>query len=127
MGDGVDYDVIIVGGGMVGASLAIALSAADLRIAVLEAVPFRSDRQPSYDDRAIALAYGTRRIFQGMGLWDALQSAATPIHSIHISDRGHFGFTRLDCREEGVAALGYVAVSRVMGAVLAERLQGLPK
>ena len=120
------YDVVIVGGGMVGASLAIALGATPLRVAVLEAVPFRSDRQPSYDDRAIALAYGTRRIFEGMGLWSALQAEATPIREIHISDRGHFGFTRLDCRDEGVEALGYVAVGRVMGAVLAERLQALP-
>jgi 2-octaprenyl-6-methoxyphenol hydroxylase len=120
-----DYDVIIVGGGMVGASLAIALSATPLRIAVLEAVPFRSDDQPSYDDRAIALAYGTRRIFEGMGLWEALQSDATPIQSIHISDRGRFGFTRLDYRDAGVAALGYVAVSRAMGAALAARLRQL--
>jgi 2-octaprenyl-6-methoxyphenol hydroxylase len=121
-----DYDIVIVGGGMVGASLAIALGATPLRVAVVEAVPFRSDRQPSYDDRAIALAYGTRRIFEGMNLWAALQGEATPIHDIHISDRGRFGFTRLNCHDEGVEALGYVAVSRVMGAVLAERLQALP-
>src|SRR3569623_2110630 len=57
MTDEAGYDVIIVGGGMVGASLAIALSATPLRIALLEAVPFRSDTQPSYDARAIALAY----------------------------------------------------------------------
>lgn len=121
-----EYDVVIVGGGMVGASLAIALGATALRVAVLEAVPFRSDSQPSYDDRAIALAFGTHRIFAGMDLWGALQAEATPIESIHISDRGHFGVTRLDSREEGVAALGYVVVSRAMGAVLAERLQHLP-
>ena len=120
------YDLVIVGGGMVGASLAIALGGGSLRIALLEAVPFRAAAQPSYDDRAIALAYGTHRIFAGMGLWNALRGEATPIHSIHISDRGHFGFTRLDCRDEGVEALGYVAVSRAMGAVLAERLQQLP-
>lgn len=123
MADGPDYDVLIVGGGMVGASLAIALSSLPLRIALAEAVPFRSDNQPSYDDRAIALAYGTRRIFEGMDLWENLSAAMTPIHRIHISDRGHFGFTRLDCRDEGVVALGYVAVSRAMGAVLAERVR----
>jgi 2-octaprenyl-6-methoxyphenol hydroxylase len=126
MADSDHYDVVIVGGGMVGASLAIALGGSTLRIALLEAVPFRDDAQPSYDDRAIALAYGTHRIFAGMGLWDALQGETTPIHSIHISDRGHFGFTRLDCRDEGVAALGYVAVSRAMGGMLAERLRQLP-
>ncbi len=125
-GDSNHYDLIIIGGGMVGASLAIALGGGPLRIALLEAVPFRADAQPSYDDRAIALAYGTRRIFAGMGVWDALGAETTPIHSIHISDRGHFGFTRLDCRDEGVEALGYVAVSRAMGAVLADRLEQLP-
>jgi 2-octaprenyl-6-methoxyphenol hydroxylase len=124
--DGDRYDLVIVGGGMVGASLAVALGGGPLRIAVLEAVPFRAAAQPSYDDRAIALAYGTHRIFAAMGLWESLRGAATPIHSIHISDRGHFGFTRLDCRDEGVEALGYVALSRTMGAVLTERLEQLP-
>ncbi len=125
MAEPLDYDVIIVGGGMVGASLAIALSATPLRIALLEAVPFRSQSQPSYDDRAIALAYGTRRIFSGMGLWPALAPRVTPIEHIHISDRGHFGATRLHCRDSEVDALGYVAESRVVGAVVAERLQEL--
>jgi len=121
----VDHDVVIVGGGMVGASLAIALSATPLKVALLEAVPFRSQSQPSYDDRAIALAYGTRRIFGGMGLWPALAPQVTPIERIHISDRGHFGATRLDRRDAGVEALGYVAESRLVGAVVAERLRQL--
>ncbi len=123
----VDHDVVIVGGGMVGASLAIALSATPLKVALLEAVPFRSQSQPSYDDRAIALAYGTRRIFGGMGLWPALAPQVTPIERIHISDRGHFGATRLDRRDAEVEALGYVAESRVVGAVVAERLTQLSK
>lgn len=126
MADDEQYDLVIVGGGMVGASLAIALGSSSLRVALLEAVPFRADSQPSYDDRAIALAYGTRRIFAGMGMWDDLCAETTPIHSIHISDRGHFGFTRLDCRDEGVEALGYVAISRIMGAILTEQLSRLP-
>lgn len=125
MTDDAGYDVIIVGGGMVGASLAIALSATPLRVALLEAVPFRSDTQPSYDDRAIALAYGTRRIFAGMDLWPALAAAVTPIERIHISDRGHFGATHLDCGDSGADALGYVAESRALGAIIATRLHAL--
>jgi 2-octaprenyl-6-methoxyphenol hydroxylase len=117
------YDLVIVGGGMVGASLAIALGATALKVAVLEAVPWRSGGQPSYDDRAIALACGTQRIFAAMGLWEALQAEATPIESIHISDRSRFGFTRLEARDEGVTALGYVTVARALGAVFGERLQ----
>ena len=118
----VDYDVLIVGGGMVGATLACALGASSLRIGVIEAYTFGSMNQPSYDDRSIALAYGSRRIIEGIDLWSALQSQVTPIKKIHVSDRGHFGFARLDSAQYGVDALGYVVELRVMGAVLAERL-----
>ena len=119
------YDILISGGGLVGASLACALGGRGLRIGLIEAVPFGDSSQPSYDDRAIALAQGTQRIFTGMGWWDALAPRVTPIHQIHVSDRGRFGFTRLDRAEEGVPALGYVALARDMGAVLAEQLQRL--
>lgn len=56
------YDIIIVGGGMAGASLAIALSGHDLRIALVEAAPLKVDDVPNYDDRGIALAQGSQRI-----------------------------------------------------------------
>lgn len=121
-----DYDILIVGGGMVGASLACALGGQGLRIGVVEAVPAKSRAQSSYDERPIALAFGTRRIFEGMGVWDELAGLVTPIRSIHVSDRGHFGVTRLRCEEEGVEALGYVGDNRTVGEVLAKRLAALP-
>src|SRR3569833_2626517 len=121
MAEPVDYDLIIVGGGMVGASLAIALADTPLRIALLAAVPFRSQGQPRYDDRA--LAFVTRRIFACMRLWPALAQDVTLIANIHISDRGHFGATHLDSRDSGAEALGYVVESRALGAVIADRLQ----
>jgi 2-octaprenyl-6-methoxyphenol hydroxylase len=113
-----DYDLIIAGGGMVGASLAHAVARCGLRVAVVE--PFAPDAsaQPSYDDRAIALAYGTRRILEGLGTWPALAPEAEPIRSIHVSDRGHFGFTHLDARDEEVEALGYVVTARDLGRAL---------
>ncbi len=110
-----DYDILIIGGGMVGASLAIALRDQPLRIAMVEAAPFRAASQPSYDDRAIALSQGSRRIFAAMGVWDTLAPAATPIEHIHVSDQGHFGVTRLDAFDEGVEALGYVITGRALG------------
>jgi 2-octaprenyl-6-methoxyphenol hydroxylase len=114
------YDVIIVGGGMVGASLACALSGQGLRIAIVEAVQPGVRDEPGYDERAIALAYGTKRIFCGLQLWDELAGAATPIHRIHVSDRGHFGMTRMDRSEEGLPALGYIVPARVIVQVLNE-------
>lgn len=123
MSEPVRYDLIIVGGGMVGVSLAIALAGRGLRMALIEAYVPDTDSQPSYDDRAIALAYGTRRIFEAMDVWPALQSRVEPIADIHVSDRGHFGFTRLHASDEGVPALGYVVTARELGRVLLDRLQ----
>jgi len=121
-----DYDVVIIGGGLVGGTLACALGGQNLRIALVEAFPFKSDQQPSYDDRSIALAYGSRRILEGIGLWSQLASQATAIHRIHVSDRGHFGFTRLDCRDSGHDALGYVIENRAIGNVYADALEAQP-
>ena len=121
-----EYDVIIVGGGMVGASLAAALkNHTDKKIAVVEACPFQSDVQPSFDDRSIALSYGSRRIFESIGLWKKLEPEIEAIKSIHVSDRGHLGATRLHHTEENVEALGYVAESKVIGRVLMNEVQNL--
>lgn len=117
------YDLLIVGGGMVGASLACALGGQSLRIGVIEAVPFRSTSQPSYDDRSIALAYGARKIFEGMGLWNEVAGIVTPIEKIHVSDRGHFGATRMDASSEGYPALGYVVENRDLGQLFAKKLE----
>jgi 2-octaprenyl-6-methoxyphenol hydroxylase len=119
------YDLAIIGGGLVGGSLACALAGTGLRVCVVEAVPPRSDVQPSYDDRVIALSWGSRRIFEGIGLWAAMEPGAEPIRQIHISDRGRFGFARLDHRDEGVDALGYVAPARLLGRVIDNRLSGV--
>ena len=107
---------------MVGASLAIALCDQPLRIGMIEAVAWQVEDKPCYDDRSIALAWGSRRIFDSMGVWRAMTPAATAIKTIHVSDRGHFGFTRLDARQQQVEALGYVIAARAIGKVLTEAL-----
>jgi 2-octaprenyl-6-methoxyphenol hydroxylase len=115
--------MIIVGGGMVGVSLAISLAHSGLRLALIEAYSPGAESQPSYDDRAIALAYGTRRIFEATGVWPSLAEIAEPIHDIHVSDRGHFGFTRLSAADEGVPALGHVVTARELGHVLLHQMR----
>jgi 2-octaprenyl-6-methoxyphenol hydroxylase len=119
-----DYDILIIGGGLVGASLACALRASGLRLGVIEAVPLAASSQPGYDDRTLALAYGSKRIFETLGVWEGIVPEATPIDRIHISDRGHFGITRLTAAEAGLPALGYVVPSRALGAALLKALEG---
>jgi len=117
------FDVLIAGGGMVGASLAVALKDLSLKVAMVEAHPFSDQQQPAYDDRAIALSYGSRQILQGMGVWSAIKAAATPIERIHVSDRGHLGATRLSAKQQRVEALGYLIQSRLYGEVMRDVLE----
>jgi 2-octaprenyl-6-methoxyphenol hydroxylase len=118
-----DCDVLIIGGGLVGASLACALQNSAQSVQIVEAHPLTSDSQPSYDDRTVALSWGSRCIFEGMGIWQAMADHIEAIKTIHISDKGHFGATRLRHDEEQVEALGYVAENRVLGEVLYQCLQ----
>lgn len=121
------YDVVIAGGGMIGSSLALALAPLGLRVAMVEAVPRAAPAQPSFDDRSTALSRSTQRMFQALGLWNEIVAAATPITSIHVSDRGRFGLAHIDATEQGVEALGYVVINRVLGGVLQAALDGVER
>jgi len=118
-----DYDIIIVGGGLVGASLTAALAPTSHRIALIEAQAFNVDA-PSYDERSLVLGYGSQQIYSGMGLWDRISQDATAIKDIHVSERGHFGVTRLSAQKMRMAALGYVVTLRHLGEVLSNTLRG---
>ena len=72
-----DYDVLVIGGGLIGASFACAMATQDLRIGVLEAVPFGNASQPSFDDRSIALSLGSKRIFEAIDIWSSIEEHAT--------------------------------------------------
>jgi 2-octaprenyl-6-methoxyphenol hydroxylase len=116
------FDVAIVGGGMVGASLAVALAPLGLKVALVEAIPHDSASQPSFDERTTALSNGSRRILDTLGVWAGVDSSATPIRKIHVSDQGRFGFARIDAAEQGLAAMGYVVPNRALGRALWARL-----
>jgi len=116
-------DVAIVGGGMVGASLALALADTGVSVVLIEGIAPDSSAQPSFDDRTTALGNASRRIFQALGVWDAIAPAAAAIRTIHVSDAGRFGFARLAATEQGIDAFGYVAPNRVIGAALWDKLR----
>lgn len=120
-----DFDIVIVGGGMVGASLVCALPKNAYRIALVEAYPFGDQGQPSYDDRTVALAYGSKQIYEDMGLWSEIEPHATPIKRIHVSERGRFGVARFSHHGLGLDALGYVVENRVLGKVLHSQISQL--
>lgn len=133
------YDIAIIGGGLVGASLACALEGFarvhNWSVAVIEAVARpesadeKAERQASdglkssYDGRSTALSWGTRQIYQQLGLWDALADHVAPIRKIHVSDKGHLGATRLHAEDHHVAALGYVAPNKALGQTLLAGVQ----
>ena len=117
-----DYDVVIVGGGMIGTSLGLALAPLRLRVCIVEAVARAASQQPSFDDRSTALSRSSQRTFEVMGLWPEIVAASTPITNIHISDKGRFGFSHINAVEQNVEALGYVVINRVLGQVLQSAL-----
>jgi 2-octaprenyl-6-methoxyphenol hydroxylase len=117
-------DIAVVGGGMVGASLGVALKDLGVRVALIEALAHDSASQPSFDERTTALSNGSRRILETLGVWPAVAPAATPIAKIHVSDQGHFGFARIDAAEQGLRAMGHVVPNRALGAALWSQLDG---
>lgn len=115
------YDVVIVGGGLVGAGLAAALSPLGFSIALVDA------RLPSNNDpRLFALNRTTCHFLQHINIWDALAPKATPVHQVHVSSRRHFGAVRLNKQDIQADALGYVIPARFIETELNQRLLDLP-
>ncbi len=97
------YDLAIIGGGLVGAGLALALRHTGLKLALIDA------KLPSHHDpRLFALNNGSCHFLETLELWQQLLPHATPIHQVHVSNQGHFGAVRLRREEVNVAALGHV-------------------
>ncbi len=116
------FDIVIVGGGLVGASLAIALDRSGHRVALVEAALPRVETQPSYDERNLALARVTIDGLASLGVWPHASAAATPIRRIHVSRRGDFGSVHLDRVQLGLEGLGAALPARERGSALIARL-----
>ena len=115
-------DVAVIGGGLVGASLACALAPLGLRVALLESQEPRAEQPASFDDRALALSESSCMIFRGIGVWPLLENDATPIREIRVTERGRWGQVVLDPTEMGLDRFGHVVEARLCGAALMKRL-----
>ena len=119
-----EFDIAIIGGGMVGASLALALAAAGRRIVLIEGTVPDSSAHASFDERTTALGNASRRILTALGVWPAISDHCGVIRAIHVSDAGRLAFARLDAREQGIEAFGFVVPNRVLGNALWDRIRG---
>ncbi|MBP2154343.1 MULTISPECIES: 2-octaprenyl-6-methoxyphenyl hydroxylase [Erwinia] len=118
--------IIIAGGGMAGATLALAIShltQGKLAVTLVEGTEPASRAHPGFDGRAIALAEGTCQQLAAIGLWPVLASAATAITDVHVSDRGHASFVSLAAADYDVSALGQVVELHEVGQRLFARLK----
>ena len=113
------YDIAIIGGGPVGAALALALRGSQMKVCVLEARPASSASQ---DARALALSYGSRLLLDRLCIWDALRDVSS-IRTIHISQKQSFGRAMLRAAELNVPELGYVLPYPALQGALTEALQ----
>jgi 2-polyprenylphenol 6-hydroxylase len=126
-----DYDIAIIGGGMVGASLALLLAhqKSDWKIALLEARPFSDislQYHSDFDARSTAIAHGSVEILRELGVWEKLSQHATAITQVHVSDAGHFMGGLIDANTYELDAVGYVIPNAWLGQVLLTNLQTKP-
>lgn len=132
--DNHNFDLVIAGGGMTGAMLALQLTRLfpALRLAVVEQQAAEQSTgnshafTTSFDSRSIALSAASVALLAEWGLWPALKPHACAIEHIQVSDRGHFGKTRLDATEFGRSALGYVIEIEWIGRLVYQQLQQVP-
>ena len=121
MGETSEFDVVIVGSGLVGSSLCLSLGT--LRVALIEARPLTVNGPGEGDVRPLSLNYRSYRILQELEVWDDVSQYGNPINTVHVSDKGYFGITRICAEEYPVEALGYVVEVHRLAEVLLARVK----
>jgi 2-octaprenyl-6-methoxyphenol hydroxylase len=120
----IKHDVVIVGGGLVGASLAIALDRIGVDVGLVEAAP--AGTLPAvFDERNLSFAEASVNALSALGVLQALRMPTGPIRRIHVSRSGDFGRVRLEAADYGRESFGQVVVARDFGTALEARLDEL--
>ncbi|MGH6933642.1 MAG: UbiH/UbiF/VisC/COQ6 family ubiquinone biosynthesis hydroxylase [Dongiaceae bacterium] len=134
---GIDAEVAIVGGGMVGMTLAAALAGAGVSVTVIDRQAPSAMTAAAFDGRASAIAHGSKRVFDGIDAWPAMAAQAQPIHDIRVSDgdgRGgasqlflHYDHRDLAPADGDAPPFGYIVENRVIRRALVARLAAIPQ
>lgn len=120
------YDVAIVGGGLVGASFARAIANLGLQVVIIDRAPAQYLYNPSLDNRGLAIAYTTMQMLAQLKVWQHLEAKAFPITDVHVSEQKCFGHTHLTAQQLHIPALGYVISASQLGYALVHGLEELP-
>ncbi len=119
-------DIVIVGGGLVGMSLAIGLAKSPCRVILLE----RSQNAPLHhnvlDLRTTGLAMSSKVMFSRLGLWEKIVKAASPIDRLDVSEQANFGVARIDAKQHGISSIGYMVPNDHLMEVLSKEVMQLP-
>ncbi|HXH55209.1 MAG TPA: FAD-dependent monooxygenase, partial [Gammaproteobacteria bacterium] len=122
----IEFDIIIVGAGLVGASLACALKNQALKIALIDKSPLNSKPLHNFDARALALSLPSIECLQILGVWPKICESASVIKKVHVSKQGHFGVTKICALEHQLPALGYVVNADDLNNALNQVVETLP-
>lgn len=124
-----EYDVAIVGGGMVGMAAALALSKFNLKICLLEHIQAGtsgdSDSHPSYDDRTLVVNRASIQFWKNLGIWQDLSQDITPIDKVHVSNKGYFGSVKFDKQSLNVDTLAYIVEAKKLGFALKDKIESV--
>ncbi|HSX20623.1 MAG TPA: FAD-dependent oxidoreductase, partial [Gammaproteobacteria bacterium] len=112
------FDIAVIGGGLVGASFARAISGSGLRTVLIDKTPAAALYDAALDNRGLAIAYTTQQSLHHFKLWTGLSANSHSIAHVHVSEQGKFGFTKLSAQTCGLPALGYVISASHLGAAL---------
>jgi len=118
-----EYDVAIVGGGMVGMAAAISLSKLNLKICLLEYIETLDASHPSYDDRTLVVNGTSVQFWKNLNIWQDLSDVITPIDKVHVSNKGHFGSVQFDKDTLNVDALAYIVEAKKLGFALKNKIE----
>ena len=125
-GGRIESDVVIVGGGLVGLTLGVALAGAGIETVVVDGAAPEAMRDAAFDGRVSSIALGSKRVLEGIGLWPAVAGDAEPILEIRVSDGDAPLFLHYDHKAVGAGPLGFIVENRAIRAALGARAAALP-